>query len=140
MGRRLIRFWERSAMGWSGRGGRSSRLRWGRCPVVVPGIPGEDRPQVPFTEDRHPVGDLGPGGEHEPFGIGVRPGTSGGIFTASMPMPARAASNDAVNCPARSRTRNRRSAARSPRYIRRFRICWVVHAPSGLAVIPRMCT
>jgi hypothetical protein len=27
---------------------------------------------VPFTEDQHPVGDLRPGGEHEPFGVGVR--------------------------------------------------------------------
>ena len=29
-GRRLIRFWERLAVGLSGRGGRSWRLRWGR--------------------------------------------------------------------------------------------------------------
>jgi hypothetical protein len=28
----------------------------------------QDRPQVPFAEDQHPVGDLRPGGEHEPFG------------------------------------------------------------------------
>jgi hypothetical protein len=28
---------------------------------------------VPFTEDQHPVGDLGPGGEHEPFSMGVAP-------------------------------------------------------------------
>jgi len=27
---------------------------------------------VPFTEDQHPVGDLRPGGEHEPFRVGVR--------------------------------------------------------------------
>jgi hypothetical protein len=33
---------------------------------------GQDRPQVPFAEDQHPVGDLGPGGEHEPFGEGIR--------------------------------------------------------------------
>jgi transposase len=33
MGRRLIRFQERSAMGRSGLGGRSWRLRWGRCPL-----------------------------------------------------------------------------------------------------------
>ena len=31
--RRLIRSWERSATGWSGRGGRSCRLRWGRRPL-----------------------------------------------------------------------------------------------------------
>jgi hypothetical protein len=32
-GRRLICSWERSATGWSGRGGRSCRLRWGRRPL-----------------------------------------------------------------------------------------------------------
>jgi hypothetical protein len=31
--RRLIRSWVRSAAGWSGRGGRSWRLRWGRRPL-----------------------------------------------------------------------------------------------------------
>jgi hypothetical protein len=30
-----------------------------------------------FAEDQHPVGDLGPGGEHEPLRIGVRPRISG---------------------------------------------------------------
>jgi len=49
----------------------------GPLSVVVPGIPGEDRPQVPFTKDQHPVGDLVPCGEDEPFGMGVRPGGSG---------------------------------------------------------------
>jgi len=65
---------------------------------------------VPFTEDQHPVGRHGPGGEHEPFGIGVRaraPGRDLHRFDAD-------AGQDAVNCPARSRTRNRKSAARSP--------------------------
>jgi putative intracellular protease/amidase len=32
-GRRLIRSLARSATGWSGRGGRSCRLRWGRRPL-----------------------------------------------------------------------------------------------------------
>ena len=32
---------------------------------------GQYRPQVPLAEDEHPVGDLGPGSEHEPFGKGV---------------------------------------------------------------------
>jgi hypothetical protein len=43
----------------------------------VLGIPGEDRPQVWFTEDQHSVGHLGPGGEHEPLRKSVRAGTSG---------------------------------------------------------------
>jgi len=28
---------------------------------------GKDAAQVAFAEDEHPIGDLGPGGEHEPF-------------------------------------------------------------------------
>ncbi len=67
------------------------------------------------------------------FARGVR----GGIVTVVMPASARTTSKDAVNWPARSRTRNRKPAARSPRSTRRFRICWVVHDPSGRAVTPR---
>ena len=32
---------------------------------------------MPLAEDQHPVGDLRPGGEHEPFRIGIRAGASG---------------------------------------------------------------
>jgi hypothetical protein len=31
--------------------------------------------QVPVAEDEHPVGELGAGGEHEPFCTGIRTGT-----------------------------------------------------------------
>jgi hypothetical protein len=49
----------------------------GSSSVVVGLVPGEDRLQMSFAEDQHPVGDLGPGGEHEPFCAGVRVGASG---------------------------------------------------------------
>jgi hypothetical protein len=49
----------------------------GSSAVVVGLVFGHHCAQVPFTEDQHPIGHLGPGGEHEPFGIGVRPGASG---------------------------------------------------------------
>ncbi len=45
---------------------------------------GKDAAQVAFAEDEHPVGDLGPGGELEPLGIGVRAGLRGRIFAASI--------------------------------------------------------
>ena len=45
----------------------------GAPPVVMGLILGHDRPQMPFTEDQHPVSDLGPGGEHEPFCVSVAP-------------------------------------------------------------------
>ena len=41
-------------------------------PVVMALVLGQDRPQVPFVEDEHLVGDLGTGGEHEPFRVSVR--------------------------------------------------------------------
>jgi len=49
----------------------------GSSSVVVGLVLGKDTAQVAFAEDEHPVGDLGPGGEHEPFGISVRARTPG---------------------------------------------------------------
>ena len=45
----------------------------GPASVVVGLVLGQDRAQVPRAEDQHPVGDLGPGGEHEPLRKCVRP-------------------------------------------------------------------
>jgi hypothetical protein len=64
-----------------------------------------------------------------------------------MPVSARTASNDAVNCPARSQTKNRNQVTRSPRSITRLRICWVVHRqrlgaqelPPGHVGVPDQC-
>jgi hypothetical protein len=40
-------------------------------------VPVEDRPQVALAEDEHPVGDLGPGREHESFRVSVRARAAG---------------------------------------------------------------
>jgi integrase len=48
--------------------------------VVVGRVLGQDRPQVPAAEDQHAVGDLGPGGEYEPFRITVRARAAGRDF------------------------------------------------------------
>jgi len=45
--------------------------------VVVGLVLGEDRPKMSLAEDEHPVGDLDPGGEHEPFLVCVRAGAPG---------------------------------------------------------------
>ena len=71
-GRRLIRFRERSATGWSGRGRLELAAAMGAPSVVVGLILGQDQQQMPLAEDQHPVGNLGPGGEHEPFRMSVR--------------------------------------------------------------------
>src|SRR6185295_11393041 len=48
-------------------------------------------------------------------------GQRGGILTTVMPASSRTASNEAVNCPARSRSRNRNPAVWSPRSTTRLR-------------------
>ena len=45
----------------------------GSPPVVMGLVLGQDRPQMPFAEDEHPVGHLCPDSEHEPFRVSVRP-------------------------------------------------------------------
>ena len=49
----------------------------GSSPVVVSLVLGQDQPQVPLAEDQHPVGNPGPGGEHEPRRAAVRARASG---------------------------------------------------------------
>ena len=41
--------------------------------VVMQGVLVQDRVQVLWPSDQHPVGDLGPGCLHPAFGIGVAP-------------------------------------------------------------------
>jgi hypothetical protein len=53
-----------------------------------------------------------------------------------MPSAAKTASNPLVNRESRSRSRNFRVVARSPRSISRLRAAWVVHAPLGCALTP----
>jgi hypothetical protein len=63
-GRRLICFWVRAATGWAGRVEMAAAV--GAASVVVGLVLGQDQPQMPLAEDQHPVGGLGPRGEHEP--------------------------------------------------------------------------
>jgi hypothetical protein len=49
----------------------------GSSSVVAGLVLGHHDAQVSFAEDQHRVGHLRPGGEHEPFGISVRPGAPG---------------------------------------------------------------
>lgn len=56
-----------------------------------------------------------------------------------MPELARTVPNDAVNCPAPSRIRNRNPCVSGSR-INRLRAAWVVHGPVVLVVIPARCT
>ena len=48
-----------------------------------------------------------------------------------MPLPAKTSSNIGVNLLSRSRIRNLKRPARSPRSMSWLRACWAVHAPVG---------
>src|SRR5918994_5195562 len=108
--------------------------------VVVGAVSSEDDPQVPLAEDQDAVGEIGSDGQDEPFGEAVRTRTSRWNLHRVDPGAAHDLSKAVVNCPARSRTRNRKPAARSSRSSSRLRACWVVQAPVGWLVAPRMCT
>jgi hypothetical protein len=60
-------------------------------------------------------------------------GQRGGILTTVIPASATTASKAVVNCPARSRTRNRKLAVRSPRFSVRLRVCLGGPAPVGIS-------
>src|ERR1017187_5133229 len=55
---------------WPGRAELAAAM--GTTSVVVGLVLGQDCPQMPLAEDQNPVGDLGPGREHEPLRIGIR--------------------------------------------------------------------
>src|SRR5258708_25847398 len=63
-------------------------------------------------------------------------GACGGLARILMPSAMNTASKEPVNWPARSLIRNLSEVARWPRSIRTLRAACVVHAPSGLAVMP----
>jgi hypothetical protein len=52
--------WERSATGWPGPGWAELSAAMGSPAAVMGLMLGQDRPQMPFAEVEHPLGDLGP--------------------------------------------------------------------------------
>ena len=109
-------------------------------PVVMAGVLAEDRPQVPFAVDEHPVGALGSCGAYPPLGIAVRArgprrgldhlhALGGGDLVEGGGELGVAVPDEEAE-----------GAGRSPGSMTRLRACCAVHAPSGWAVTPRMCT
>jgi hypothetical protein len=70
--RAVDRLWNKRFRTW-----RTQLQRSMRPPrVVVRGIQGKHPTEVSLSEDQHPVGDLGADGQHEAFGVAVRPRTA----------------------------------------------------------------
>jgi hypothetical protein len=95
---------------------------------------------MPLAEDQHPVGDLSPGGEHEPFRTGVRAWASGrnlhgleaGVGQDRVKrrgeLSGTVADQESEACGAITQIHQK------------VAVCCTVHSPSGFAVIPGMCT
>ncbi|MEU5608821.1 hypothetical protein AB0H03_08840 [Streptomyces sparsogenes] len=64
-------------------------------------------------------------------------GLCGGVGMTAVPLPAKTASNAAVDLLSRSRMRNRKHPALSSRSMSRSRASWATQAPVGWAVTPR---
>jgi hypothetical protein len=95
---------------------------------------------MPFSEDGHAVGHLGAGGENEPFRVGVRLLASWRDLAHGDAGGGQRGVEGGSELPGSITDEDLNWSARSPRSVSRFRVCWVVHGPSGLLVTPRMCT
>lgn len=95
---------------------------------------------VPFVVEQVPVSAFLSDGADESFRVAVRPWCPGGVLMTVTSSEVKTASNAGVYLVSRSRMRNRKEAARSPRSMTRLRAAWVVQAPVGWAVTPRTCT
>src|SRR5713226_803741 len=71
--------------------------------VVVIGVLAEDEPEVPFTDDQHPVQALTAGVGDPAFRDRVRLGARTGVLIIRAPAAASTTSNAAVNLASRSR-------------------------------------
>jgi hypothetical protein len=109
-------------------------------PSVVTGlILGQDQPQASRSEDQHPVGDLGPDGEHEPLRISVRPRTSGRDLHRLDTGTGQGRIEGLCELPSPVAYQEPEIFGAVTEVPQEVPICWVVHGPSGFAVTPRTC-
>ncbi len=112
----------------------------GTTSVVMGLVLGQDRPQMTLAEDQHPVGDLRPGREHEPFRIGIRARAPGRDFHGLDADASQERVEGPGELPGPIPEQEPEVSSATAEIIKRLRICCVVQGPSGFAVIPRLCT
>jgi hypothetical protein len=104
--------------------------------AVVRQVLGQYLAQVALGDDQQPAGDFAPQGPGDPFADGVRIGCLRRAGHNRDAAAGKTAPEPAVNWPARSLIRNLTPVMRGPGSVRKLPAAWVVHAPSGFAVIP----
>ncbi len=93
-----------------------------------------------LAEDQHPVGDLRPGREHEPFRIGIRARAPGRDFHGLDADASQERVEGPGELPGPIPEQEPEVSSATAEIIKRLRICCVVQGPSGFAVTPRICT
>src|SRR5918998_4348383 len=109
----------------------------GAMAVEMRHVLGEHSLEVAAVEDQYPVQQFSPDGADPSFGDRVPRGARTGVRRMRMPLLVKTASKTPVNLLSRSRIKNLKLAARSPRSIKKLRACWAIQAPLGFAVMPR---
>ena len=121
--------------------GRAELAAAMRSPSVVMALVlGQDRPQMSFAEDQHPVGDLGPDGEHEPFRICVCARATGRDLHRLDTGTGQDCVKRRGELPGPVTDQEPETGGAITQIHEGLRICCTVHGPSGFAVTPRMCT
>jgi len=108
--------------------------------VVVAGVFAKCSAKVLFAEDEHAVGDLGAGGEDESFGVGVRPRASGWDLADGDAGVGQDGVEGVGELPGPVADEDLELIGPVAKVHEQVAACWVVHGPSGLAVMSRMCT
>ena len=99
--------------------------------VVMICVLAQDQLQVPLAGDQHPVQALAPGTSDPAFGYSVRPRRLDRGFHDPHADGREHRVEPVVNFVSRSRIANLKPSARTPRFIRRLRACWLTHSPIG---------
>jgi hypothetical protein len=104
--------------------------------VVMVGVLGRHRPQLPAADDQHPVQQLPPDGADPPLGVGVRPRRS--QRRAQHPDPLgredRVERGSELRVPVAEQKPE--APTRSSSTMSRLGACWATHSAAGCAVTP----
>jgi hypothetical protein len=112
----------------------------GPVTVVVPGILGQDLPQVLLAVDQQAFGALAAQCAHETPGEGVRPGRLDRGLDDPRAVPCEDVVERRGELAVAVADQDPETAGPVAEPISGLRACWMVQAPVGWAVTPRMCT
>jgi hypothetical protein len=107
--------------------------------VMVTGVPGQDRAEMPFAEDQHMIQAPAAKRARDPLGTGVRTRRPDRRRDRSRRIPGDDIVEGRGELAVLVADQEPEPAGALARSISRLRACWQVQAPAGSAVTPGMC-